>query len=236
MKTVGDYKEAGLDVLVGDKYEYTAQLGGFGVVESVGSEIIDGTLEEFTVDWFYENVTITEFVWRTNTGEKPSFDGLIEYETIMGVVYVEFASIVDFSARWDGKLVTSKWRPSLNQGGQVEPKKVTKPTYNKAMQEAGELPPVGCEYLDEDGQLCLCIGYSSEKGFVVGQMVEHPSSNGYPPISTSEKTCVKPIQTEREIAIDSTVDKLLHDRLASCNIDLLKSIIGDLHDLELLKC
>jgi len=78
----------------------------------------------------------------------------------------------------------------------------SKPVFTQAMADAGELPPVGSDYLDEDGQLCLCIGYSSEKGFVVGQMVEHPSSNGYPPISTSEKTCVRPIKSDCEKAID----------------------------------
>lgn len=82
----------------------------------------------------------------------------------------------------------------------------SKPVFTQAMADRGELPPVGCEYLDEDGQLCICIGYSVGKGFVVGQMTEHPSSNGYPPISKSEKSCVKPIKSPREKAIEEMVN------------------------------
>ncbi len=296
MKVFGEFKKAGLALSVGDKYAYTAELSGSGVIEEITEELIHGTCEDFTIDWFDDNVEITEFAWRASTGEKPSFEGLIDV-VIDGEVYeMEASSLYLFAGR-TGSGVT-KWRPSLNQGEQVSamklshslvgdivkpmqldvnmktvidavnyyegeypaatdvspeewdraivfncielevydggvgcyypfsvictieefnqcvaemseakwiPEKVSKPTYTKAMQEAGELPPARSEYLDEDGQLCMCIGYSSEKGFVIGQMLEHPSSNGYPPISTSEKTCVNPIQTEREKAIEEMI-------------------------------
>jgi hypothetical protein len=71
-----------------------------------------------------------------------------------------------------------------------------KPIYTQAMCDAGDLPIIGSEYLDEDGQRCQCLGYSSERGFVIGQHLEHPSSNGYPPLSTCEKSLAKPIPTE----------------------------------------
>ena len=123
MKVFGEFKKAGLALSVGDKYAYTAELSGSGVIEEITEELIHGTCEDFTIDWFDDNVEITEFAWRASTGEKPSFEGLIDV-VIDGEVYeMEASSLYLFAGR-TGSGVT-KWRPSLNQGEQVSAMKLS---------------------------------------------------------------------------------------------------------------
>lgn len=38
----------------------------------------------------------------------------------------------------------------------------------------GDTIEPGDEYLDEDGQKCVCIGYSQDGEYLIGEMVEHP--------------------------------------------------------------
>jgi len=118
MITVKEFKDFGGDVVIGDKYKYTAELTGSGTITSIDNELIVGGYDgedEFTPEWFYDNVFITSFAWRTNTGEKPGFSGLIEWEGLTGSKYI---NRVD-ELIWDDGV--TKWRPSPNQPKQNTP-------------------------------------------------------------------------------------------------------------------
>tara|TARA_R100000541_G_C1896282_1_gene83899 strand:+ start:5177 stop:5461 length:285 start_codon:yes stop_codon:yes gene_type:complete len=64
------------------------------------------------------------------------------------------------------------------------------------------LPPVGSMYLDEDGQDCTCIGYTAGEGFVIGEYVSHPGTNGRPTVSVSARGDVRPVPTAEQRAVD----------------------------------
>ena len=136
MKTVGELKKAGAVFIVGDCATYKGSGNDRIEMNELGIEHMN---QGFNGDWL-----AVEFAWRTNTGERPSFDGLIEAEWSDGDKEMVYADQV---ANWGVNLevdsFVTAWRPSLNQGKKVEPKKVSKPTYTKAMADAGELPPVG---------------------------------------------------------------------------------------------
>lgn len=222
MKTVGDYKNAGLELVEGDVcYDSDCEYSNSWAFSSNRGDS----------DW--DGDTAKSFAWRTNTGEKPSFVGNVDVITsdksLFEGVDINSAAFDFEDDRFD--CYVEQWRPSLNQGEQAAPKKVSKPTYTKAQSEAGELPPLNLKVLWKPHDEWIEAEIMADAGdgdFVIRcegikRIVGTPSR-------------FKPIPTEREKAIDSTVDKLLKGRLASCNIDLMKSIIGDLHDLELLKC
>lgn len=111
MKTVGDFKKAGL-VFAGGDYCQDRYGDTYNGVWYEHSNIGDKS---------YDSCNMTKFAWRTNTGEKPSFSGLIEYETCDGIYNSWHTDCVNFSTRIGGKEVIKKWRPSLNQQEQSTP-------------------------------------------------------------------------------------------------------------------
>ncbi len=66
-----------------------------------------------------------------------------------------------------------------------------KPEYTQAMRDKKELPPIGSEYLDEDGQLCKALLHYS--CFVLGEMTEHIQIQQYPVFSTARNDRIKPL-------------------------------------------
>lgn len=105
MKTVGYYKRAGLEFICGDKVDDSADNIGIDIIplsEDMAERCNEGK------HGFYL-APVGEFAWRTNTGEKPSFSGLIEWDGLTGARYI---NRVD-ELIWDNDIV--KWRPSLNQ-------------------------------------------------------------------------------------------------------------------------
>ena len=74
----------------------------------------------------------------------------------------------------------------------------SKPIFTQAMADAGELPPVGSLYLDDDGQVCSCLGYACNSNIIVGEMIEHPTINGIAPLSVCNKPAIKPLDTRTE--------------------------------------
>ena len=135
MRTVGDFKKAGLEFVEDDS----------------GSNYCVFNVNAFnSMDHFNDGVP-EFFEWRENTGERPSFNGLIDILLPNG----------DLKSAWNSKLDDwywvsfniRKWRPSLNQLSITtetpEEKEALdsmtehKPAFTQAMADAGELPPVG---------------------------------------------------------------------------------------------
>lgn len=77
------------------------------------------------------------------------------------------------------------------------PRPQPKPVFTQEMYERNELPPIGSEYLDEDGQLCKALLHYSS--FVVGEMLEHISIQQYPVLSTSRNDRVEMITPPIEL-------------------------------------
>lgn len=194
MKTVGDYKKAGLAFVDGDvMMDQPLSSGGADLLNTSDSWDIDDTIEHFE--------------WRTNTGVKPEFNGVIELEHRGGTQkYVE--PIGDYYSRdWsleqdDGDI--TRWRPHIDK--RESPYDVgahcsdaSKPVYTQAMADSGELPPVGSECL-----LHLAfVTYRAEVTYIgsgVGCFKRLPDGKEFS-FSVCD-TSFKPIQTEREKAID----------------------------------
>ncbi len=74
----------------------------------------------------------------------------------------------------------------------LESRSEIKPVYTQEMHEAGELPPIGSKYLDEDGQVCEALLHYSH--FVIGDMLEYLNSQQYPSFSTSRNDRIKPLE------------------------------------------
>lgn len=108
MKTVGEFKKAGLVFVKGDTCK-----------EQKGTTYVAGRWIEYENqgddDWIDD--IVIEFSWRENTGVKPEFSGAID--AIIGVgddsEQIECAPIDGFSWDLDHSYPTVKWRPSLNQ-------------------------------------------------------------------------------------------------------------------------
>jgi len=82
------------------------------------------------------------------------------------------------------------------------PRPKPQPVFTQAMADAGELPPIDSEYIDEDGQLCRALFHYAS--FVVGEMLEHLPIQQYPVFSTSrnDRILVIDTRTDKEKAID----------------------------------
>ena len=189
MKTVGDFRNTGGVVVVGDLFnlgdEPTVELNEIGV-KNANAGICD--------HW-----ALHSFAWRENTGEKPSFNGFIDVVTSSGVLHEGYqhdsVSFCFDDDRFDCYVV--KWRPSLNQ-----PPVEIEAIFTQAMADTGELPPVGSEFM-------YSIGGDFEHGkmlFNDGVTVLICSAkyqrNRWHWKSDDPALKFKPIKSEREKAID----------------------------------
>lgn len=116
MKTVGEFKKAGLVFVNGDVYCHKG---------STLKMLADGiTLKWFERDAKALNATIMGFAWRENTGVKPEFSGAIDVITESwdsGDCHskTHYASTLNWSNHCLNKVI--KWRPSLNHPSAAKP-------------------------------------------------------------------------------------------------------------------
>ena len=107
MKTVGYYKRAGLEFVCGDKVDDSADNIGLDIIplsEDMAERCNEGK------HGFYL-APVGEFAWRTNTGKKPSFSGLIEFTYNGEGCEMQECRQPD-NINWS---IVKKWRPALNQ-------------------------------------------------------------------------------------------------------------------------
>ena len=102
-----------------------------------------------------------------------------------------FNKCVDEMSLNGGLLSYDEYKERYVRVKAIEPKPELPPVYTQAMCNENELPPVGSEYLDEDGQLCRSLFHYSS--FVVGEATEHPTIQQYPVFLVSRNDRVKPI-------------------------------------------
>lgn len=174
MKTVGEFKEAGLVFVDGDK----------------GDHYCVGAAYAFNNGAIWDGCTPKSFAWRDNTGVKPAFDGLIDvcYANEGGIVE---GLPVERLSDSNSKTLYEKWRPHLPKvedkpkspydvGAHVSGDKV-KPVFTQEMANAGELPPVGSLVLlnadkaGEPDQLSLdehCVIDCWDKGSIL-EVIAH---------------------------------------------------------------
>lgn len=73
----------------------------------------------------------------------------------------------------------------------------SRPVYTQAMCDAGELPSVGMEYLDDDGQISKCLVNYGD--ITIGLNVEHVDTKDYLPISQTSRGNCKPLTPPIEL-------------------------------------
>lgn len=149
MKTIGDFKEAGLEISKNDVID--------GVTRDKNSAPLK-LVELLNKDYDFNDAwTIREFAWRHSVRDQPTFNGTIEVVFMSGVNLTLRTSSMRDS---DWKLI-SRWRPLLNQEIPTETpeekaeldrifgeasgdeEKENKPIYTQDMLDAGERPQVG---------------------------------------------------------------------------------------------
>ena len=183
-----DFEHAGLEFVAGDRFS-----SGIGLP-----------------------TIVMEFAWRTNTGVKPEFDGVIEIEWSDGCKEVAHSiGVANWGVNLEHDSFAVKWRPHLPKVGD-KPKShydvgahvsEAKPIFTQAMADAGELPLVGSECF-----LHLAFNtYRAEITYMgdgVGCFKHLPAGKEFS-FSVAD-TSFKPIQTEREKAIEE-IAKVLSD-------------------------
>jgi len=202
MKTVGDFKNAGLVFVEGDE----------------GNNYHIGAPLSFNSSCMWDYGVPESFVWRTNTGEKPEFVGKVEVKYKDGAVMIAHSGNIMFDGVTRGLAnPVVKWRPSLNQSTTqtetpeekeaFEAMTESKPVFTQAMADAGELPPVGAdtafcwrsEFEDESFHRTLkVIAYNEDKTQIWAHMDNNEHSNLY----NLNRLKFQPIKSEREKAID----------------------------------
>jgi hypothetical protein len=129
MKTVKEFKDAGLVFVEGDEFYYEGDRATFlNIVPSgkmfqgqVKVEYPDGGTGVHDVDNLEEDMPVTKFAWRTNTGERPSFKGEVEVELRSG--RASRARISGFGWWLDGDDTDIiKWRPVISEERKMEGK------------------------------------------------------------------------------------------------------------------
>lgn len=251
MKTVGYFKELGLELVEGDVVDYSEANDGSDMRPL--TSIMADRCNEGAYD--FDLAPIESFAWRENTGEKPSFNGLIDY-VLKGEVYNGNASIythhtdvIDWREHCRSHQVV-KWRPSLNQSTiqteateekeEFEAMTEHKPVFTQAMADAGELPPVGSTVLlEEDTGF-----YSDHRGEVFTSKAGEPVDViGYatrPDTNASLLTLfngsgfvsicpnwIRPIKSDREKAIDEIFNVCYPSKKPS---ELLSTALGKIYD------
>lgn len=206
MKTLGEFKKAGLEIIKGDLIDGTTGDKNSNAVcpfVIAASALSIGQSSKLFDGW-----TIRSFAWRANTGVKPEFSGEIEVDIDGADFLVCDASLVNFGL--DVICAVKRWRPHLPKvedkpkspydvgehvSGKARCEQVdVKPIFTQAMADAGELVKVGMMFRTEAGEyeyeaelvndVSLC--FVDEKGYHVGLPIKQ----------------AKPIQTEREKAIE----------------------------------
>ena len=111
MKTVKDFKDAGLEIISGDMVH-----GHTNNPRSAAIKITDLMTHSPAPR---EEWTIAEFAWRENAGVKPDFSGMIDAITSGGDDHTELSKDFDWVVS-DSKHSITKWRPSLDQSKPIQ--------------------------------------------------------------------------------------------------------------------
>ena len=99
MKTVGDFKKAGLVFIDGD----------------IGDGYKVGLAQSFSAYNIWDNCIPKSFAWRENTGVMPEFKGYMELKTLCGdVILSSDFEVIDWELTEDDRDII-KWRPALDQ-------------------------------------------------------------------------------------------------------------------------
>ena len=106
MKTVGDFKAAGLVFIDGDRLDFHDGYRG-ECSKSVLDLINDGSCTY--------PAGVVDFAWRANTGVKPEFVGNIEISTPEGDLVIKESLIDCYDWGKTGRNGIDKWRPLLDQ-------------------------------------------------------------------------------------------------------------------------
>jgi hypothetical protein len=161
--------------------------------------------DKYTSRYALKEWTPSSFAWRNNLGVKPEYHGDVEIvrkiDAYNGVINFEIKNAADVDWRSHGcSNPVVKWRPIVLFVNK-------EPIFTQAMADAGELPPDGSLYLDDDGQVCSCIGYACNSNIIVGEMIEHPPINGMTPLSVCNKPAIKPLETrtKKQKAVDNAL-------------------------------
>lgn len=81
-------------------------------------------------------------------------------------------------------------------------------SYTQIMKDHKLMPDIHMNYLDEDGQLCTCVGRIDD--IVIGHQYEHPCIDDYPNISSSRLSDIHPVPEKKsgeELQLEKLVDK-----------------------------
>ena len=253
MKTVGDFKDAGLVFVKGDLVD--------GVTGNEHSPDCDPFNCFSDQRRFREAWTIRSFAWRTNTGVRTKFIGEIEYKTISGGYHVGSANFAFESTRC-GDFVITKWRPHLPKVDkpkspydvdahvsgndfasslkrQFEPK----PIFTQAMSDAGELPIVGSYAEIAESTKYLSIRYEAGckvkvyatftdyRGVKLAAFVGDNGKVG----GVAVAECFKPIQTERDRVTDKAALLIASKEVLHNQYPRALAIAEILYDAGLLK-
>lgn len=116
MKTVGEFKKAGLVFVKGDVVDDSYDNDGTLM------KTLSATMVECCNDGKYQfnEAAIESFAWRESTGVKPEFSGLVDYmeknDVYIGndCIYTNHTDTIDWTEHCCSHQV-KKWRPSLNQ-------------------------------------------------------------------------------------------------------------------------
>ena len=171
MKTVGEFKKAGLVFVNGDVYCHKG---------STLKTLADGiTLKWFELDAKALNATIMGFAWRENTGVKPKFSGFIDFTHKDGTEYFSQKVGSRHCSEWGivgGANQIAKWRPSLNQPSVAESDTKQSAIHKAWVDLKGDLS--NAEKHDSGGKfLVVCIkdGIAIKKGEY--QITSHTTNN-----------------------------------------------------------
>ncbi len=244
MKTLGEFKKAGLEIIKGDLIDGTTGDKNSNAVcpfVIAASALSIGQSSKLFDGW-----TIRSFAWRANTGVKPEFSGEIEVDIDGADFLVCDASLVNFGL--DVICAVKRWRPHLPK---VEDKPKSpydvgahvseaKPIFTQAMADAGELPPVGSEAVynvcNPSRVTDVHISHNGANMDVVAinnQLVVLLSKDKSFATACNDQW-IKPIQTEREKAIESA-EKLLGVWDRDCSSQEVTQILKELYDAGLLQ-
>ena len=103
MKTVGDFKKAGL-VFVGEDV-ISAHIDNHGRMEKITNSYADDVNGDLGLYWGAS--LVGGFAWRDNKGAKPEFDGLVDWERADGALLeTDMESLI-----WNDNV--ERWRPHL---------------------------------------------------------------------------------------------------------------------------
>jgi hypothetical protein len=196
MKTVKDFKDAGLVCVTGDK------VGGVtGDPCSVPVNMLVKLLVPQGSTHPLDAWAIREFAWRKNSGENPSFKGMVDVVTRDDCDHTGPSAEFLWDAI-DSKHSIIKWRPTLMQASPIQTPeekeafdemckemhgarpvsytrkeelhpdfiaalvKLKEPVFTQEMSDNKELPPIGSYFLSE-GKKVKTISTTTEEGGVV---------------------------------------------------------------------